>query len=311
MKNINIKFAITLICLAVVLFLATLVIFSCTPIAKADSEIEVAQAPVSNLKGNEFAGVSTLKLNRSDTPEDIYIPESYYVTDIQKMEFLENGYSVRYCDENFYYIGSPLQTATVSFKEGVSTNPDVRLMLKDGVNVTVQGAVLTNEYTIKLIGYNQDASQVYVRATINDHSYYGFAPIDSFQPFNVPYHPIAQAERDKLATDIPEPTIPGGDIVPNTSLALRVILIIGIAVPAVIIALLLFKPSKSTKRILNNKRKDEYDYDDPRRRNRADDRYADRRDDRYAPRDERYDNRNDYGDRYDDRYDDRNNRYGR
>lgn len=301
MKNINIKFAITLICLAVVLFLATWVIFSCTPTAKAGSEVEVVLAPVSNLKNNATAGVSTLKLNHKGTSEDIYIPESYYIKDIRKIEFLADCYSVSYCDDEFYYMGTDLQTTVVSFNDGVSTSPDVRLTLKDGTTAMVEGNVITNEYTIKLVGYNQNATQVYVRATINDNSYYGFVSIDSFLPFTVPYHPIAQAEREQLIADIPEPIVPGGDIVPNTSLALRIILIIGIAVPAVIIALLLFKPTKSTKRMLNNKRKDEYDYDDPRRRDRADDRYDDKYADRRPDYDDRYAPRRD--DRYDDRYD--------
>lgn len=323
MKNINIKFAITLICLAVVLFLATWVIFSCTPTAYADSEVEVVLAPVSNLKDNATAGVSTLKLNHKGTSEDIYIPESYYIKDIRKIEFLADFYSVSYCDTEFYYMGTDLKTTTVSFADGVNPSPDVRLTLKDDVTATIEGALVTNDYTIKLIGYNQSGTQVYVRATINDNSYYGFVPVDSFKPFTVPYHPIAQAERDELIADIPEPVIPGGDIVPNTSLALRIILIIGIAVPAVIIALLLFKPTKSTKRMLNNKRKDEYDYDDPRRRDRADDLYSgrdraddlysgrDRADDRYADRRDNYDDR--YAPRRNDRYDDRydNDRYNR
>lgn len=318
MKNINIKFAITLVCLAVVLFLATLVIFSCTPIAKAESEVEVVLAPVSNLKDNAYAGVSTLKIRSYDIDEDIYIPESYYLSNPSKVPGRKDRYFVDYCGTQFVLEDADLQTTTVSFAESVSPNPDVRLTIKDDATVTVEGTTITNDYTIKLVGYNHDGSQIYVRATLNDGSLYGFVPTDSFVPFNVPYHPIAQAEREELLADIPEPIIPGGEIVPNTSLALRVILIIGIAVPAVIIALLLFKPSKSTKRMLNNKRKDEYDYDDPRRRDRADDRYSPR-DDRYPNnddrdidrRDDRYSNR-DYDDRYaprrDDRYDDRYNR---
>lgn len=317
MKNINVKFAITLICLAVVLFLATWVIFSCTPTAYADSEVEVVLAPVSNLKDNATAGVSTLKIRSYDIDDDIYIPESYYLSNPVEVPGRQDRYFVDYCGTQFVLVDANLQTTTISFAEGVSPNPDVRLTLKDDVTAMVEGTLVTNEYTIKLVGYNQSGTQVYVRAMLNDGSLYGFVPVDSFKPFTVPYHPIAQAERDELIADIPEPVVPSGDIVPNTSLALRIILIIGIAVPAVIIALLLFKPTKSTKRMLNNKRKDEYDYDDPRRRDRADDRYSNR-DDRYPNRDDRYaDHRPDYDDRYaprrDDRYDDRydNDRYNR
>lgn len=112
---------------------------------------------------------------------------------------------------------------------------------------------------------------------------FGFAPRDSFEDFVVPYHPITQAERDRLINSKPAPDPEKGDIIPNTSLALRIILIIGIAVPAIIIAILLFKPSKNDRTqgksvMRSERRKNDFDYDSSR-----------------TYRDDRYDNeRNDY-----------------
>ena len=80
-----------------------------------------------------------------------------------------------------------------------------------------------------------------------------------------------------------------------TSKALRIILIVGIAIPAVIIVLLLFKPTKDgrKKTVARERSRDEFDYDERRDYRRDDRYYDDRRDDR------RYDDRRD--DRRDDR----------
>lgn len=77
----------------------------------------------------------------------------------------------------------------------------------------------------------------------------------------------------------PAPDPEKGDIIPNTSLALRIILIIGIAVPAIIIAILLFKPSKNDRTqgksvMRSERRKNDFDYDSS--RTYRDDRYDSR-----------------------------------
>lgn len=238
-------------------------------IVYAESTQEVVYAPVSDLENNEYAGVSTIKLIYGT--QYFYIPESYYVSDITigPMSFC----SVKYCGFNDFYIETTddeLNTTTVTFADDVSPSPDVLLSLKEGIQIKLGEEDVTNEYTIKLLGYGvEDASQIFIVAFKDGTPYFGFASRDSFENFVVPYHPIAQAERDELLASkfVPDPD--NGDIIPNTSLSLRIILIIGICVPAVIIAFLLFKPSKAERTqgkntLHKNRSRGEFDYDSPR-----------------------------------------------
>ncbi len=266
MKKFGLKFAIILTILALTCMIAIWAVFSCSmTVVDAASEQNVLLAPISNLKDNEFAGVSTLKVNvKSPSMEEVYLPESYYAINPQPVGDEGGFYEVEYCGIAFFFITDELITDTVTFADGVDGNPDVRLTLNgDDVVVDIKGTTLTANHTIKLIGYNQDGSEVYVIATLDGVSVKGFVDIDCFAPFNVPYHPIAQAERDALLAELNKPTPDDGDITPNTSVALRVVLIIGIAVPAVIIAILLFKPTKNSRRQVKQDNK-EIDYDEPR-----------------------------------------------
>lgn len=263
MKKLDFRFAVILICLAVVLFVAMSAVFSCA-VAYAEEAIDVIAAPVSDLTGNQYSSVSTLKLLAFGEQEAIYIPQSYYLTNPQPFGEDDGRYMVSYCGTTFILETDNLTTSKVSFAEGVSPNPDVRVFLAESANVSIAGVPITNDYTIKLLGYNQNGTKIYVRATLDNKNNYGFIDVSEVQPFNVPYHPIAQAERDAIIAQIPQPDPSAGDIIPNTSLALRIILIIGIAVPAVIIAVLLFKPSKNSKRtVMNNQRGSDIDYDEP------------------------------------------------
>lgn len=244
-------------------------------IVYAESTQEVVYAPVSDLENNEYAGVSTIKLTHSQG--EFYIPESYYVSNISDgTPFPDHNltiYNVSYCGYNMYYyldIDETAQTTTVTFADDVSPSPDVLLSLKEDIQIKLGEEDVTNEYTIKLLGYGvDDASQIFVVAIKDGTPYFGFASRDSFENFVVPYHPIAQAERDELLASkfVPDPD--NGDIIPNTSLSLRIILIIGICVPAVIIAFLLFKPSKAERTqgkntLHKNRSRGEFDYDSPR-----------------------------------------------
>lgn len=254
-------------------------------IAYADSTQNVLIAPVSNLEGNANAIASTIVLTKGD--DEFAIPESYYLSNISDKPAVSQYFQASYCGFNFYYKASERpQTTSVTFSDGVSPSPDLRLTLKDEA-LTLESVQITPEHTIKFLGYHTtDATQIFVVATLDGVSRFGFAPLSSFEEFVVPYHPIAQAERDRLINSKPAPDPEKGDIIPNTSLALRIVLIIGIAVPAVIIAILLFKPSKNDRSqgksvMRTERRKGEFDYDSS--RTYRDDRY-DPRDD-YAPRD--------------------------
>lgn len=280
-------------------------------IAYADSTQEVLVAPVSNLEGNAYAVASALELTNGD--DTFLIPESYYISEISQKTAVPQYYQVKYCGMNFYFKAeSRPQTSTVTFSDGVSLSPDVRLTLT-AESLSLSGIEITSDYTIKFLGYHPtDTTQIYVVAMFDGSSYCGFASRDSFEEFAVPYHPIAQAERDRLIASKPEPDPDKGDIIPNTSLALRIVLIIGIAVPAIIIAILLFKPSKNDrsqgKSVMRKERgRNEFDYDST-RTYREDDRYDSRYDSRRDPRydsqdDQRRDSR--YDSRPDDRYDPR------
>lgn len=267
MKKLDFRFAIIFICLAIVLFVATSAVFSCA-VAYAEDGTDVIMAPVSDLTGNQYSSVSTLKVLAFGEYEAIYIPQSYYLTDPQPFGTDAGRYMVNYCGTTFILETDNLTTAKVSFADGVSPYPDVRIFLKENADVSITGVVITNDYTVKLLGYNQLGTKIYVRATLDNKNYYGFVDVNDVQTFNVPYHKIAQAERDAIIAQIPQPNPAAGDIIPNTSLALRIVLIIGIAVPAVLIAFLLFKPSKNSKRtVMNNQRNSEIDYDEPRQNN--------------------------------------------
>ncbi len=284
-------------------------------IAYADSTQEVLVAPVSNLEGNAYAIASALELTNGD--DTFLIPESYYISEISQKTAVPQYYQVKYCGMNFYFKAeSRPQTSTVTFSDGVSLSPDVRLTLTTET-LSLSGIEITSDYTIKFLGYHPtDTAQIYVVAMLDGSSYCGFASLDSFEEFVVPYHPIAQAERDRLIASKQEPDPDKGDIIPNTSLALRIVLIIGIAVPAIIIAILLFKPSKNDRSqgksvMRKERRRDEFDYDSARTYreggydSRYDTRYVSRRSDpRYDSQDEqRHDSR--YDSRPDDRYDPR------
>ena len=312
-KNISKKIlsALALILASVALSVCVLMgILLPYKIAYADSVQEVLVAPVSNLEGNAYAVASTLELTNGD--DTFLIPESYYISEISQKAAVPQYYQVKYCGMNFYFKAeSRPQTSTVTFSDGVSLSPDVRLTLT-AESLSLSGIEITSDYTVKFLGYHPtDITQIYVVAMFDGSSYCGFASRDSFEEFTVPYHPIAQAERDRLIASKPEPDPDKGDIIPNTSLALRIVLIIGIAVPAIIIAILLFKPSKNDrsqgKSVMRKERgRNEFDYDSA-RTYREGDRYDSRRfDPRYDSQDD-YDQRRDprYDSRQDDRYDPR------
>ena len=329
-------YAKTFILLLALLFTALTILcvaqfcVSSTNIAKADSTVTVIKAPVSNLEDNAYAGKSTVSVYDSNG-NLFYIPESYYlcspVISIGAANSVAIVYEVTYCDIIKPFLlhnadFSPYElpaTTQINVSEGESLSPDVRLTIKDDAEIELDSALVTNDFTIKLLGYSEDESEVYVSATYNGISKYGFIPTDSLEPFTVPYQQRAQAERDALLAAKDKPIVSDGSLAaPNTSVALRIVLIIGIAVPSIIIVLLLFKPSKDEKRYaksaVRRDRNDRIDYDEPRdsRRNSNyrydydDDRDYDRR---YSRRDDDYDRDYDRDDRYnrprrdyDDRY---------
>lgn len=224
---LTLALVLTSVALSVCVLMGILLPYS---IAYADSTQNVLIAPVSNLEGNAYAIASTLELTNGD--DTFLIPESYYITDISSKAVVPQYYQVKYCGMDFYFKAETRpSTSTVTFQDGVSPSPDLRLTLK-AESLQLSGVEITADYTIKFLGYHTtDSTQICVVAMLDGDALFGFAPRDSFEDFVVPYHPITQAERDRLINSKPAPDPEKGDIIPNTSLALRIILIIGIAVP--------------------------------------------------------------------------------
>lgn len=272
---LTLALVLTSVALSVCVLMGILLPYS---IAYADSTQNVLIAPVSNLEGNAYASPSTLELTNGD--ETFLIPESYYICNISEKPAVPQYYQVSYSGFDFYYKAQERpSTSTVTFKDDQTLYPDVRLTAKTET-LTLSGVEITSDYTVRFLGYHTtDSTQIYVVAILDGNSIFGFVSRDSFEDFVVPYHPITQAERDRLINSKPAPDPEKGDIIPNTSLALRIILIIGIAVPAIIIAILLFKPSKNDRSqgksvMRTERRKNDFDYDSS--RTYRDDRYDSR-----------------------------------
>lgn len=267
----NTAFIISVILLSLALAFCVLgILLLPFSIVHADSEQDVIFAPVSNLEGNEYASASSIVLVTADEIE-FCIPESYYIANVHHA--VANYYLVSYCgfDDKFFVKSNEApKTTKVTFSDDVALSPDVKLTLKIGEELTFGTTTVNNDYTIKLLGYKpDDPTQIFISATTDGTPTFGFASVDSFLPFSVPYHPVSQAEREQILSSKYQPNPDNGDIIPNTSLALRIVLIIGICVPALVIAILLFKPSKNDRSqgkntLRKSRKRDDFDYDSAR-----------------------------------------------
>ncbi|MCM1306463.1 MAG: hypothetical protein NC037_01160 [Bacteroides sp.] len=314
MKKSLIKFS-SVIFATLALFALCAAFFAPVGTASADDSaavtVSVIKAPVSNLENNASAGISTLKVSTTKYDQAVYIPESYFLQYDGSYGSVGNMHKVTYAgiSDEFYFNGEPTVTQ-ITVSSGEKLSPDVTLALKGGEAVYIRLFEITNDYTIKFLGYSEDKTELYVSASLeNNPPLTGFIPASSVNDFTIPYQRRAQIERDELLASKAEPPaiIEDGHFTPNTSVALRIVIIIGIAIPTVLIVILLFKPTKNERRysknsVRNTHSRDEFDYDDSRSYRRRDerderdyDRY-DRRDDRDYDRDRRYDDR-----RYDDR----------
>lgn len=116
------------------------------------------------------------------------IPESYYVTDVEVA--FEGYYNVKYLGQNFYCAQSVLPSASkVAFEDGVSPYPDVTLTIA-GESIDLSGNTVTNDYTIKFLGYDvDDATKIFVMATYNGEAKYGSVSKDAFRRSSSPITP--------------------------------------------------------------------------------------------------------------------------
>ncbi len=253
MKHSVLKTALALIALIALLAVLVWAVFAFAPLqfAYADSAVEAIKAPVSNLEGNATAGRSTLALLTDDSGDEFYIPESYFVINPIPTRF-DGVYNVQYAGHSFLMEGSISNKTTTVFGDEELSSPDITLSLLDGKVVEFEKVRITDAFTIKLLGYNADGTQIYAMATEGARTLFGFIPLTDLQPFSIPYQAKTQAEREAILAQKDAPKLENGDIAPNTSLALRIIIILGIAIPSVLIVVLLFKPSKNERSYRKN-----------------------------------------------------------
>jgi|GEM_PF-836935 len=274
-----------------------------------------------DLENNEYASSSGVAVRDFNTDEIIfYLPESYYLSNVEEVHGRFQGHSIDYYTFSYmdFYFNMGEYSPCIDFDNnldirevvtfGTNENlyPDFTLTLReDGETIWLDSqTVLTNAFTIKFVGFGvpQEEGETpndyfFISATKDGETKYTTVPKSLFVKSDVPYQTRAQEEREAiLKRKESEPK--AGDIVPNTSKALRIILIIGICIPAALIMFLLFKPTKDGRRKVVSKERtgEEFDYDEQRTYRRDDRR--DSRDYRYEDR--RYDDR-DYRDSRDDR----------
>ena len=287
-------------------------------VAVADEEISYIYISPADLENNEFAGDTQIAVKDKMSGDLLfYLIESYYYP-VHKNPLLNLYYELNIDGVDGLVEIATLAEAPKSY-ENVSLENALpgNILLKDGVTIEIGGNTIDTRdgWTVKLVGVNGDS--FFVVASKDTVVVSGLALKESFTSSTVAYHPIDLAIREGMLTETPEveePTITDTD----KSTILRIVLIIGIAIPAIIIAVMIFKPGRASARsnydrhAMRTRRDEEIDYDRDRSYDRERDYsrrapYDDREyRDRYERRDERRDDRRDDYYRDDRRaYDDR------
>lgn len=292
--------------LAVIIAMALLIYIPAFT-AYADDEAETVTTKCirivpSDLEHNANSGASKVAIKDLDTDNVVfYLPESYFLTNVEyrkiaRFDFEYYAFSYAGLDTSKWYIDfdASLVVETVTFTADENPFPDVRLVLIDnGATIYLDNeTILTNDFTIKFIGFDETGEDFYVSATKDGVTKYAMVGKSLFTSNSIPYQARTQAEREALLKEIAS-TPKAGDIVPNTSKTLRIILIVGICVPAALVVLLLFKPTKGARKnsVSRERSRDEFDYDDARSYHRDDRDYRDDRQDNRDYRDDRRDDR--------------------
>jgi len=232
-KDKNTNLIQNIIIVLLVMALGTIIFIGCyssLSIAFADGS-KYIQAEVSNLIENETAQKSTLLVSTDD--DSFYIPESYYVEILSKA--FENTYHANYMGLACYVTIENIQTVSSS---STTLFPSVELTIKDGEDVTLITTVLDNTYSILLMGYSEDNSKIYVKATKNESSLYGFIDASKINRFTVPYESLTQANRSALLES--NSFNPNEELKASTSKGIRIAIIVCLGLAIVIITILLF-----------------------------------------------------------------------
>lgn len=238
------KLTISSIILALIILLGTFFIPS---IAYAENDMAIDTFVTDQqLLDNEYAFKSNIKLTKGSSELDFYIPVSYSV--FNPVQAIGTFYRVDYLGESYYIDSTSTPLETVS-KENQSTfYPSVTLTIKNTSNIELEGTAIDNSFSITFFGFNEDSSKIFVKAVKDDIKKFGFINKDDLEPFNVPYQADTQARRDILiAQKNEQDAVDSGYFLSNTSYALRIIIIVAIAIPFVIFTLLIFKRNKNIK----------------------------------------------------------------
>ena len=92
------------------------------------------------------------------------IPESYYITDISSKAVVPQYYQVKYCGMDFYFKAETRpSTSTVTFQDGVSPSPDLRLTLK-AESLQLSGVEITADYGLNITDETQRLTFCCVKA---------------------------------------------------------------------------------------------------------------------------------------------------
>ncbi len=339
--------------LSIAVFGCTFVINTDTEIAYADSasDGEYFKVAVSDLAGNDYAQISDIKVSSTAIPFEEYLfflPESFYLKKIAETSVFGN--QLVYIE----YAGATNSNSGISGEQWFITKSDFDklvpaestldtsssslnplLTIAETETINLDGTPITKDsgYTVRYVGSYFDTTDTtreneFLYVSIEKDGTKLFATVEKskFNAFNKPYHSITQTAKDALTA---ETTAPSGDgssnenaggidsAEPGTSgpETLRIVLIIGIVLPAVAIVLLLFKPNKKQtnydKRTIKKQRSNsKSDYDNDMSRGRHDNYDRSRDYDRYDRRDRDYNRYDRDYDRYrDDRDYQRRDRY--
>lgn len=305
------KISALIVVLTIALTLTLGVISYSSDVAYAEDNSLYAYVAPSNLASSEYAEQSAVPVYPMSGGKTalFYLIESYYYP-VVETNFTSEIMMLDLAGLNAYVEVADLSTAP-SRNSAITEDTALPKTINTDGNVQVNGTVVNSAegWTVKPIGMLGDS--FFVQAMKDSATEYGLVAKSSFTQTEIAYHPVAQAERDALVTPTPDET-PEEEVTSSgkSSVALRIVLIIGIAIPAVIIAILLFKPNRNEKgyddkREMRKRERDGVDYDRDREYREREDYDRRRGDYDYERRDRNnrddYDRDRDYRDRDRDR----------
>ena len=217
------------------------------------------------LKNSSAASPSAVRATNR-LPEEsvtIFLTEGYFY---KARLFVKDNDTFYMLDDSFgfgFYIDTALPEDAVytTLPEGTSASdalPDVPLTLAAGKSVELSNGIKVDsddkDYTFRFLCWTEEGTDgergiFFFADGPTGITPFGTAEADTFLPFTVPWHPLDEARRQALIAPTPSDDGVTDDLTGGEpSDALRIILIIGIAVPALIIVFLLFKPSSDRRR---------------------------------------------------------------